>query len=481
MAGTYNDNTAAESCLFCPEDSTSADGSTNITDCKCVQGTYFLENQCATCPAGTSSAQASIRIMDCKCKAGYSASSEGVECVACRSGTYKERSGSVQCSSCPPNTMTEQLGSVAIIDCVCKAGYTTVASNSECVLCPAGSIKLQTGLQECTLCPIGSFKEYGVTGSCDPCPRGMSSQKGTGSIDKCSACLANTYNSGGGCNRCPQGTFSPALSSSVSDCTCRVQHESSEDGSECSACIPGTFKAFTGKGLCASCPFGSSGPQGILTLEQCKCNRGYTKILDRPECEKCDNCLSTLDFVVQLDTTVSQFSNQKQFAFIASVANALQVTDADVKINKYSDTLRRRLLARVLYVETSVLIDTKIAELKADRMQEGIIQIDIPGAVLIPDVTVTLGFEGFEDETTFNATIPSGSPTSTQKIPVPYTYIAIGGGAFIILLMSSIFLCKRPKSSHRHHKHHTNATFHILFQDVKMQTRQQDDYMPLGL
>ena len=91
------------------------------------------------------------------------------------------------------------------------------------------------------------------------------------------------------------------------------------------------------------------------------------------------------------------------------------------------------------------------------------------------------GFQGFEDETTINATIPSGSPNSTQKIPPPVAYIAIGGGAFIILFMASIFLCKRPKTSHRHHKHHTDATFHILFQDVKIQTQQKDDYMPFGL
>jgi hypothetical protein len=443
VAGTYNDNTAAESCLFCPEGSTSTDGSTNITDCICVQGTYPLENQCATCPAGT----------------------------------YKESPGPGQCSSCPPNMMTEQPGSVAIIDCVCKAGYTTVASNSGCVLCPPGSFKLQTGSQECTLCPMGSYKEDKVTGNCDTCPMGMLSQKGTGSIDKCSPCLANTYNSGnGGCNRCPQGTFSLDWSSSKSDCTCRLQHESSEDGSECSACIPGTFKAFTGKGFCASCPFGSSGPQGILTLEQCMCIRGYTQILDRPGCEKCDNCLSTLDFVVQLETTVSQFNKQKQYAFKASVANALQVTDADVKIKSFSATPRRRLLARVLYVETSVIIDTKIAEIKANRIQLRIIQIDIPGAVLIPDVTVTIGVQ---DETTINATIPSESPISTQKIPV--SYIAIGGGAFIVLSVASMYFCKRLKTSHRHHKHHTDATFHTLFQDVKIQTQQKDDYMPVGI
>ena len=190
--------------------------------------------------------------------------------------------------------------------------------------------------------------------------------------------LANTYNSGnGGCNRCPQGTFSLDWSSSKSDCTCRVQHESSEDGSECSACIPGTFKAFTGKGFCASCPFGSSGPQGILTLEQCMCIRGYTQILDRPGCEKCDNCLSTLDFVVQLETTVSQFDQTRQTAFIASVANALQVTDADVTIKSVAAATvgRRRLLATVLNVGTSVIIDTQLAERTATELERSRIHI----------------------------------------------------------------------------------------------------------
>ncbi|KAJ1477308.1 hypothetical protein T484DRAFT_1602958, partial [Baffinella frigidus] len=115
--------TATGSCTACPSHTISAEGSDAVTDCVCVVGYTAAwdgaacsacntgrykavtgAGECLTCPAGTSSASGSVEVTDCKCLAGYNGTSDGSVCAACESGTCKSVAGMGACSTCPTNS-----------------------------------------------------------------------------------------------------------------------------------------------------------------------------------------------------------------------------------------------------------------------------------------------------------------------------------------------------------------------------------------
>ena len=79
--GTYKNESGIGNCYMCPFGSSSATGSDALMDCMCLSGTYFVESN------GTGSTR------HCVCLPGFTATEDGVECIACETGTYKNESG----------------------------------------------------------------------------------------------------------------------------------------------------------------------------------------------------------------------------------------------------------------------------------------------------------------------------------------------------------------------------------------------------
>ena len=77
----------------------------------------------------------------------------------------------------------------------------------------------------------------------------------------CSQCPIGTYSDQKGnvdvssCLSCPPLMSSPAGSVSLSACICAKGY-TGEDGKECYACVPGTYKGISGSSPCTLCPFG---------------------------------------------------------------------------------------------------------------------------------------------------------------------------------------------------------------------------------
>ena len=113
----------------------------------CVAGKYSTAiasetNSCLNCPSHAHSWQGSGLVTNCTCNAGYTGPN-GLACVACAGGTYKDVSGSSPCSlcsqgkystetgeisestcsDCPAHTHSPA-GSVSFISCICNQGYT---------------------------------------------------------------------------------------------------------------------------------------------------------------------------------------------------------------------------------------------------------------------------------------------------------------------------------------------------------------------
>jgi len=142
------------------------EGSTCIA---CAAGTYDANTSetCLPCPNYTTSASASTAYTDCKCNAGYTGA-DGGNCTACQANTYKNVSGSSQCEACTLYS-TSPAGSVNITDCVCDADYVHAGDGSCDRVCAAG---FEANLNEslCVACGHSKYKVSNGDEACTPCP-----------------------------------------------------------------------------------------------------------------------------------------------------------------------------------------------------------------------------------------------------------------------------------------------------------------------
>jgi hypothetical protein len=83
-----------------------------------------------------------------------------------------------------------------------------------------------------------------------------------------------TWSIGRGEQCCPVHSTAPPGASSPQECVCDAGFEDTDLGSEtvCTACGPGTYKAFAGAGACSSCP---EHLQPDASGSECVCNAGY--------------------------------------------------------------------------------------------------------------------------------------------------------------------------------------------------------------
>jgi hypothetical protein len=134
-AGTYSDVPGAASCRDCPAGKHSTT-SAALACSDCSPGTYSIDGA-STCTA---------------CAPGR-ASSDGLKCSECASGTFAEGSGSIACSEC---------------EAVYGAAYTSGKGSSSCDTCVRDHYQhpedsAQNGTHTCRPCPDGASCSEGTT------------------------------------------------------------------------------------------------------------------------------------------------------------------------------------------------------------------------------------------------------------------------------------------------------------------------------
>ena len=280
--GKYKDVIANDECSGCPGGSNSSFGSDSVFDCvACPIGTYGTEQGCVDCPSNTTSPPASDRITNCTCLAGYAATVPGAACAPCSVGKYK-LAGVGVCQNCPQHTVSVA-AAANVSECLCINGFHG-PGGGPCLKCPEGSYKDKAG-GPCLMCSLGKYQN----------------RSGQTSEADCTACGVGKYSitvgsrSEGSCIKCPAYSNAPQASIHQSNCTCNMGYTGA-DGSACSACPRGTYKAVRGSTGCVQCAEGKYGriggqetqsdcldclpftysSRGSGSITNCTCNSGYT-------------------------------------------------------------------------------------------------------------------------------------------------------------------------------------------------------------
>jgi hypothetical protein len=315
-AGTYA-GSGQTVCTNCPDRTDSLAGSNEVADCKCnfgftapqgeacqpcPAGTYkdvLGSASCSNCPLNTISALASSALAHCICKAGYTGS-DGTDCSACLQGDYKDVNGSAACQHCVAGEISANPAQTVCE--TCTAGSYSSSSRTTCISCPDDSTSSTKSASEedcrcnvgftggngetCTGCNAGTYKDSAGSASCTLCPAGKYSET-TRNKDE-SLCLA-----------CADLTTSTAGTAQAQDCTCNAGH-TGPNGGPCQACVAGKYKespgsaactscesgkysatgAATSVSMCLSCPQGSTSPLSSDGISDCRCDVGYTMLVD---------------------------------------------------------------------------------------------------------------------------------------------------------------------------------------------------------
>ena len=180
---TYKNIVGAHPCTSCPSKAESFIGATDIGECycsagytnwnengcdKCAQGTFkplISNGECTICPSNTISDTGSVSESQCLCINGHSTLQDGMPCIQCEEGTYKDQHGALECTMCPHH-MSSIAGSIQLSDCKCIEGY--YEEGVTCASCPVGTTSPfgSTSIHKCVCLSGWTLKR----GSCTPCP-----------------------------------------------------------------------------------------------------------------------------------------------------------------------------------------------------------------------------------------------------------------------------------------------------------------------
>lgn len=215
-AGVYSNSTGSTQCFPCPSTTTSYDNAigNKFTDCFCMPGSYshmhegctpcpvntykttWANEECTSCPLHTISPPGSMQLSDCICSIGYSQNQNGLACIECEEGTFKDSEGAIECTLCPYQK-SSRVAAVSIGDCKCIPGLyleeegkdteEDIVHTPRCIGCPVGTHSLfgATSIEDCLCmpgwvfngtncipCPPASYKTMiGNEIQCTPCPR----------------------------------------------------------------------------------------------------------------------------------------------------------------------------------------------------------------------------------------------------------------------------------------------------------------------
>lgn len=344
--------------IVCPKGFYAPAGSDTATCIQCAIGTYSAAvgtmdiSTCNPCPANSNSPAGSTLITDCTCNKGYTGPG-ATQCSACSAGKYKDTQGAAECSSCPRKTYSTTVAAEAsstclscpantdspvasglLTKCICNAGYTG-PDGMTCNECPVGTYKPVNGSSPCTRCTEGTYSGSIAAvepSTCLTCPAGTDSPeassilthctcklgytaaqdgvvctacqpgsfKPTRGVAQCTSCVPGKYSEASAaisistCLSCPANTYAPAKSGLLTKCTCNPGYTGA-DGTACTVCPTGSYKSFTGDGVCTncvagkystqpaavshtycqSCPQYANSPAGSSSSDACVCQDGY--------------------------------------------------------------------------------------------------------------------------------------------------------------------------------------------------------------
>jgi hypothetical protein len=307
QAGTYGNLTGSTACTLCPVLTTSAAGSSIVTQCTCDSG-YVGPNggPCIACVLGTC-----LNTSCQDCLAGTYARLTGSSvCENCLAGKYSTATGqssSGTCQNCSAGKFSDKVGQNSSATCEnCVAGKYSIAtgqsSSDTCQNCLPGTYSNLTGITACTLCPNNTYASSVGRISCDACPGNSTSVAGSSqntscqcnrgysgpNAGPCDACSAGFYKNTIGsasCSVCPTNSFSENASTAMTSCKCSRGY-SGPDGGPCNACNAGFYKNTIGSGVCIACPTNSVSSVASDAVTNCKCNRGYSGA-DGTQCSAC--------------------------------------------------------------------------------------------------------------------------------------------------------------------------------------------------
>ena len=247
----------------------------------CLAGQYVSSEGrgCDACPLNSNSPELSTTATACTCNMGYSGP-DGEECVACPAGTYKDTTGSSDCTACAAD-QTSSAASISEDACVCYRGYGSSGITyqrqlgKECydfeyqheTIQDCGDSDFQTAQNECNT----NDNCYGIfchrflppTPKWVICTSNFFNAQWSGEVSyvkedpKCIPCAAGTYKDTGDsvCTSCPSSATSPEASTNIQNCTCDPGF-TGEDGTACTACPAGKYKAESGSAVCSDCDAG---------------------------------------------------------------------------------------------------------------------------------------------------------------------------------------------------------------------------------
>lgn len=289
-------------CVGCPKNSTSSEGSFSLDHCVCQPGFVREDNACRLCFAGSYcpsqftelscnvggySVSGSYDASSCTCVAGYYGTANN--CVLCQVNAFCSGNGDMQ--ACPGNSTTLSLGGKTnITACVCDNGFYKDENHLcvECskdhycysdqkVTCPANSssLKSQGTVAQC-VCDEYFHQDASVEPHCVLCGPHLVCH---GSVDGLSAglievCADNSSNVNQQCV-CQQGMYCGSGNAANLSCS----------GSDlaCSTCPSGYYCKENSMFACGP---NSTAPPNSFDASQCVCKPGYYKT-DQGQCLIC--------------------------------------------------------------------------------------------------------------------------------------------------------------------------------------------------
>jgi hypothetical protein len=262
------------------------DGSTCLP---CGAGKYWdtTGSACVNCAAGKYRSAASAFDSTClDCAPGSSAAAASGSCTACTAGTYQDGTMTA-CSPCALGTYS--LASSTVCTANCPAGSHATATRG-CLSCDASKYYAGGVATECVSCSAGQYAAAGSS-ACTECPQGTYYGASTVAPNKCTKCLAGTYNSQTGktgasdCAQCTVGKFAEAAGAILcTECQagkyaaglaateCLVCDEGKFSGagaSACTTCAAGTYQSSTGSSTCRICPPATTSTAGATSSALC--------------------------------------------------------------------------------------------------------------------------------------------------------------------------------------------------------------------
>ena len=157
------------------------------------------------------------------------------------------------------------------------------------------------------------------------------------------------------CKACPPHSSVPEHASALERsrsyrCVCDADHFECNTDSNHFEC-----KADSNHFECKACPLHSSSAPGSVVVRGCQCSAGHTGA-DGGPCVACSDCTKVVTFTATLNTTLAAFTTAKRDAYVAGMAQALELPPSFVAIASAEQLSRRRLLAASVAVETTVTV-----------------------------------------------------------------------------------------------------------------------------